>query len=107
MTITRLGTERRRMSKIVIHNDTIYLCGQVAKDSDADIKEQTRTMLEKVDDGSMGFTPAVQLSFLKKKEQKEMLDAMEFAQCTPSYQQTLSGWISPNCAKRVCWRKGY
>ena len=31
----------------------------------------------------------------------------EFAQCTPSYQQTLSGWISPNCAKRVCWRKGY
>ncbi len=55
----------------------------------------------------MGFTPAVQLSFLKKKEQKEMLDVMEFAQCTPSYQQTLSGWISPNCAKRVCWRKEY
>jgi enamine deaminase RidA (YjgF/YER057c/UK114 family) len=50
MTITRIGTERRRMSKIVIHNDTVYLCGQVAKDSDADIKEQTRTMLEKVDD---------------------------------------------------------
>lgn len=50
MAITRLGTERRRMSKIVIHNDTIYLCGQVAKDSDAGIKEQTRTMLEKVDD---------------------------------------------------------
>ncbi len=49
MTITRLGTERRRMSKIVVHNDTIYLCGQVAKDADAGIKEQTRTMLEKVD----------------------------------------------------------
>jgi len=50
MSITRLGTARRRMSKIVIHNNTVYLCGQVAKDSDADIKEQTRTMLEKVDD---------------------------------------------------------
>ena len=49
MTIVRLGTERRRMSKIVIHNDTVYLCGQVARDSDADIKEQTLTMLEKVD----------------------------------------------------------
>ncbi|MDQ7091943.1 MAG: RidA family protein [Methylococcales bacterium] len=49
MNITRLGTERRRMSKIVIHNQTIYLCGQVAKDSTADISEQTRTMLEKVD----------------------------------------------------------
>ena len=50
MNITRLGTERRRMSKIVIHNGTIYLCGQVAKDSNTDIKEQTHTMLEKVDD---------------------------------------------------------
>ncbi len=49
MTITQIGTERRRMRKIVIHNDTIYLCGQVAKDSTADIREQTRTMLEKVD----------------------------------------------------------
>ena len=37
----------------------------------------------------MGFTPAVQLSFLKKKEQKEMLGAMEFAQCTPSLSQAL------------------
>ena len=50
MSITRLGTERRRMSKIVIHNDTVYLCGQVAKDASAGIKEQTRTMLEKVDE---------------------------------------------------------
>lgn len=50
MSIKRLGTERRRMSKIVIHNDTVYLCGQVAKDADAGIREQTRTMLEKVDE---------------------------------------------------------
>ncbi len=49
MSIIRMGTERRRMSKIVIHNDTVYLCGQVAKDANGDIKEQTRTMLEKVD----------------------------------------------------------
>lgn len=39
----------QRMSRIVIHNDTVYLCGQVAKDAAADIKEQTATMLEKVD----------------------------------------------------------
>ncbi len=49
MKITRIGTERRRMSKIIIHNNTLYLCGQVAKDSKADITEQTRSMLEKVD----------------------------------------------------------
>lgn len=49
MSITRIGTERRRMSKIVIHNGTVYLCGQVAKDASAGITEQTQTMLDKVD----------------------------------------------------------
>ena len=45
--------------------------------------------MEKVDDGSMGFTPAVQISYLKKKEQEEMLEAMDFAQCTPSLSQAI------------------
>lgn len=38
------------MSRVVIHNDTIYLCGQVAKDASQDMAEQTKTMLEKVDE---------------------------------------------------------
>ena len=37
----------------------------------------------------MGFTPAVQLSYLKKKEQEEILEAMDFAQCTPSLAQAI------------------
>lgn len=48
MSIQRLHTAQR-MSKIVIHNHTVYLCGQVAEDRSADIGEQTRTMLDKVD----------------------------------------------------------
>lgn len=48
MTIERIETATR-MSRIVKHNGTIYLCGQVAKDAEQDITEQTRTMLEKVD----------------------------------------------------------
>ena len=48
MTIERQDTQKR-MSRIVIHNDTVYLCGQVAADASADIKEQTQTMLDKVD----------------------------------------------------------
>lgn len=39
-----------RMSRIVEHNNTIYLCGQTAKDANTDIKEQTKTTLEKVVD---------------------------------------------------------
>jgi enamine deaminase RidA (YjgF/YER057c/UK114 family) len=48
MSITRLETQQR-MSRIVNHNDTIYLCGQVGADANTDIQEQTRTMLAKVD----------------------------------------------------------
>lgn len=48
MSIERQET-KQRMSRIVIHNDTIYLCGQVCADATKDIKEQTQTMLDKVD----------------------------------------------------------
>lgn len=48
MTIKRMETAKR-MSRIVIHNGTIYLCGQVAKDAGDGIRKQTQTMLDKVD----------------------------------------------------------
>ena len=37
----------------------------------------------------MGFTPAVQIAYLKREEQQEMLEAMDFAQCTPSLSQAI------------------
>lgn len=37
-----------RMSRVVEHNQTIYLCGQTHGEKDADVKEQTRVCLEKV-----------------------------------------------------------
>ncbi len=42
--------QKTRMSRAVIHNNTVYLCGQVAKDTSKDIKEQTATTLEKIDE---------------------------------------------------------
>lgn len=48
MSITRFETTAR-MSRVVVHNQTAYLCGQVAEDRNADIQEQTRSMLAKVD----------------------------------------------------------
>lgn len=48
MTIERIHT-KQRMSRIVIHNNTVYLCGQVCADATKDITEQTQTMLDKVD----------------------------------------------------------
>ncbi len=49
MTIERLET-KQRMSRIVKHNGTIYLCGQVCADATKGITEQTQTMLDKVDE---------------------------------------------------------
>ncbi|MCE7555254.1 RidA family protein [Aliivibrio fischeri] len=40
---------KQRMSRIVKHNGTIYLCGQVCADATKDITKQTQTMLDKVD----------------------------------------------------------
>ena len=40
---------KQRMSRIVIHQGTVYLCGQVCADATKDISEQTQTMLDKVD----------------------------------------------------------
>ncbi len=48
MSIQRYETGAR-MSRAVVHNNTVYLCGQVAEDRTAGITEQTQTMLAKVD----------------------------------------------------------
>ena len=48
MTITRPHTNQRS-SKIVIHNQTIYLTGQVAKDRNSDITTQTEQVIEKIE----------------------------------------------------------
>ncbi|WBW94728.1 RidA family protein [Oceanirhabdus sp. W0125-5] len=39
-----------RMSRIVIHANTVYLCGQTCGDGDKGIKEQTQVVLEKIED---------------------------------------------------------
>ncbi len=45
--ITKIHTNAR-MSRIVIHNGTVYLCGQVGCDSPT-VQEQAKTMLDRVD----------------------------------------------------------
>ena len=48
MSITRKHTNQR-MSQMVMHGDTVYLAGQVARDSTSNITEQTQQVLDKVD----------------------------------------------------------
>jgi enamine deaminase RidA (YjgF/YER057c/UK114 family) len=46
--IERLHTNQR-MSQTVVHNDTIYLAGQVAADPSVGVTEQTRQILGQID----------------------------------------------------------
>ena len=44
-------------------------------------------LLQKLDDGKIGFNPAVELASLKPGEQKLLIHAMDYAQSTPSLSQ--------------------
>lgn len=46
-------------------------------------------ILQKVDDGQIALTPAVELSYLTEQEQQELLEAMECEDCTPSLSQAV------------------
>lgn len=48
MTIKRIHSGPR-MSQAVIHNGVVYLAGQVAKDPDKDVQDQTRQVLAGID----------------------------------------------------------
>ena len=44
-------------------------------------------LLKMVDEGIIKFNPAVELSFLKKEEQENFIEAMDYSQNTPSLSQ--------------------
>lgn len=44
-------------------------------------------LLQKLDQGEISFNPAVEISALTKEEQRELLEAMNYAQSTPSVSQ--------------------
>lgn len=93
--VIKRKTGRRKCGQIDHHSGkkSIEVIGEESGDSPKQVQRYIKItelipeILEKVDDGTMGFTPAVQLSYLKKKEQKEILEAMDYTQCTPSLSQ--------------------
>lgn len=71
---------------------------QVSKESDDSERQVQRYIrltylipefLEMVDDGKIAFNPAVEISYLEQSEQRVLLNAMEFNDCTPSHAQAI------------------
>ena len=46
-------------------------------------------LLDLVDEGKIALRPAVELSYLTKNEQEMLMEAIEYAQCTPSHAQAI------------------
>lgn len=46
-------------------------------------------LLQKVDEGGIALSPAVELSYLSEEQQKILLDAMRLNDCTPSHAQSI------------------
>ena len=46
-------------------------------------------ILQMVDEGKIALTPAVELSYLTKQEQQDLLETMESEDCTPSLSQAI------------------
>ena len=46
-------------------------------------------LLQKVDEGGIALSPAVELSYLSEEQQKILLDAMSLNDCTPSHAQSI------------------
>lgn len=85
-----------RMSRAVVHHDTVYLCGQVAKDPHADITGQTETMLAKVDAllESVGSNKHHMLSATLYLKDMALFEAMN---------QVWDTWVPKGCAPaRAC-----
>ena len=46
-------------------------------------------LLKLVDENKIAMSPAVEISYLKKQEQKDLLETIESEECTPSYSQAI------------------
>lgn len=72
---------------------TVELISEASGDSPKQVQRYIKItelipeLMQQLDDGNIGFNPAVEIAFLKKEEQKQLLEAMDYAQSSPSLSQ--------------------
>lgn len=76
--------------------ETAEIIGEQSGDSRNQVRRYIRLtnlipgILEKVDEGKIALTPAVELSYLTETEQANLLETMESEDCTPSLSQAIA-----------------
>ena len=75
--------------------ETAEIIGQQSGDSQTQVRRYIRLtelipeILQMVDNGKIALTPAVELSYLNRQEQRDLLETMESEDCTPSLSQAI------------------
>lgn len=75
--------------------ETAEIIGELGGDSKTQVRRYIRLtelipeILKMIDDGKIALTPAVELSYLRKQEQRDLLETMESEDCTPSLSQAM------------------
>ena len=75
--------------------ETAEMIGQQSGESKNQVRRYIRLtelipeILTMVDNGKIALTPAVELSYLRKQEQQDLLETMESEDCTPSLSQAI------------------
>jgi ParB family chromosome partitioning protein len=83
-------------TQVVSKLRTSELVGEANGDSRETVRRYIRLtnlipeILQMVDEGRIALTPAVELSYLTKWEQKDLLETMESEDCTPSLSQAMT-----------------
>ena len=108
--------ERRDLTSVPVGQKltTREVIAEKSPDSNTQIQRYIRLtelaprILEMVDEGKIALRPAVELSYLTKGEQEMLLDAMEYAGCTPSHAQAIrlrdlsrKGGLGPKAMEKV------
>ena len=94
------STSRQLVGKL----ETADKVGELAGDSGRQVQRYIRLtellpeVQKKVDSKEIAFSPAVELSYLTRDEQKQFLDAMDYSQNTPSLSQAQR-------LKKLSWRE--
>ena len=83
------------LSQLATKSDTAAELGKSQNESRDQVFRYIRLtylipeLLDKVDEGIVALSPAVELSYLSKEQQKILLDAMNLNDCTPSHAQSI------------------
>lgn len=87
------GRPKKNSSQVETHKRSDEIVGEEAGESRAQIQRYIRLnelqpeLQNMVDVGKIGMTPAVEISYLTKDEQKKLLDTIDSEQATPSLSQ--------------------